>query len=71
MSSIGLPRILEQTVNTIFEVPQLSSYKIAGNGSQTTIVLRFDERTANGSVTDTSIGTSEETKKYNIIGNRY
>ena len=50
MPSIGLPRILEQTINNILEISQLSSFKIAGNGPRTTIVLRFDECMADASV---------------------
>ena len=52
MPSIGLPRILEQTISNILDISQLSSFKIAGNGPRTTIVLQFDECTA-----DTSINT--------------
>ena len=43
MPSIGLPRILEQTIRNILDISQLSSFKIVGNGPRTTIVLRFDE----------------------------
>ena len=43
MPSIGLPRILEQTISNILDISQLSSFKIAGNRPRTTIVLRFDE----------------------------
>ena len=40
--SFGLPKVLEQTTNNILEESKLVSYKIAGNGPRTTIVLRFD-----------------------------
>ena len=50
MPSIGLPRILEQTISNILDISQLSSFKIAGNGPRTTIVLRFDECMADASV---------------------
>ena len=43
MSSIVLPRIMELTISNILDISQLSSFKIAGNGPWTTIVLRFDE----------------------------
>ena len=57
MPSIGLPRILEQTISNILDISQLSSFKIVGNGPRTTIVLRFDECMADASVTDTPIDT--------------
>ena len=41
---------MEQTINNILEISQLSSFKIAGNGPRTTIVLRFDECMADASV---------------------
>ena len=50
MPSIGLPRILEQTISNILDISQLSSFKIAGNGPRTTIVLRFDDCMADASV---------------------
>ena len=50
MPSIGLPRILEQTISNILDISQLSSFKIAGNGPRTTILLRFDECMADASV---------------------
>ena len=50
MPSIGLPRILEQTINNMLCISQLSSFKIAGNGPRTTIVLRFDDCMADASV---------------------
>ena len=50
MPSFGLPKILEQTINNILEELKLSSYKIAGNGPRTTIVLRFDANMADSSV---------------------
>ena len=50
MPSIGLPRILEQTMSNILDISQLSSFKIAGNGPRTTIVLRFDECMADANV---------------------
>ena len=50
MPSIGLPRILEQTINNTLDISQLSSFKIAGNGPRTTIVPRFDECMADASV---------------------
>ena len=50
MPSFGLPKILEQTINTILEESKLDSYKIAGNGPRTTIVLRFDANMADASV---------------------
>ena len=42
MSGYGLPKTLELTLNIILQDSQLASYKIAGNGPRTTIVLRFD-----------------------------
>ena len=42
MSGYGLPKTLELTLNNILQDSQLASYKIAGNGPRTTIVLRFD-----------------------------
>ena len=42
--------ILEQTINNILDISQLTSFKIAGNGPWTTIVLRFDECMADASV---------------------
>ena len=55
---IGLPTILEQTVSNILDISQLSSFKIAGNGPRTTIVLRFDKCMADASVSPhTSIDT--------------
>ena len=42
MSGYGLPQTLELILNNILQDSQLSSYKIAGNGPRTTIVLRFD-----------------------------
>ena len=50
MPSFGLPKILEQTINNILEESKLASYKIAGNGPRTTIVLRFDANMADASV---------------------
>ena len=50
MPSIRLPRILKQTIDNIFDISQLSSFKIAGNGPRSTIVLRFDERMTYASV---------------------
>ena len=50
MPSIGLPRILEQTVSNILDISQLSSFKVAGNGPRTTTVLRFNEFMADASV---------------------
>ena len=50
MPSIGLPRILKQTISNILDISQLSSFKIAGNGPRTPIVLRFDECMADASV---------------------
>ena len=47
MPSIGYPRILEQTINNILDISQLTSFKIAGNGPWTTIV---DECMADASV---------------------
>ena len=38
----GLPTMLECIINNILEESQLASYKIAGNGQRTTLVLRFD-----------------------------
>ena len=42
MSGYGLPKTLELILNNILQDSQLASYKIAGNGPRTTIVLRFD-----------------------------
>ena len=50
MPSFGLPKILEQTINSTLEESKLASYKIAGNGPRTTIVLRFDANMADASV---------------------
>ena len=50
MPSFGLSKILEQTINNILEESKLASYKIAGNGPRTTIVLRFDANMADASV---------------------
>ena len=50
MPTIGLRRILKQTIDNILDISQLSSFKIAGNGPRTTIVLRFDECMAVASV---------------------
>ena len=50
MPSIGLPRILEQTISNILDISQLSSFKIAGNGPRTKIVLRFGVCMADASV---------------------
>ena len=50
MPSFGLPKFLEQTINNILEESKLASYKIAGNGPRTTIVLRFDANMADASV---------------------
>ena len=46
----GLPTVLELTIDSILENGKLASYKIAGNGPRTTIVLRFDANTADTSV---------------------
>ena len=40
----------EQIINNILEISQVSSFKIAGNGPWTTIVLRFHECMADASV---------------------
>ena len=50
MPSFGLPKILEQTINNILEESKLASYKIAGNGPRTMIILRFDANMADASV---------------------
>ena len=50
MPCFGLPQILEQTINNIFLESKLASYKIAGNGPRTTIVLLFDANMADASV---------------------
>ena len=42
MSGYALPKTLELTLNNILQDSQLASYKIAGNGPWTTIILRFD-----------------------------
>ena len=46
----GLPTVLELTIDSILENGKLASYKIAGNGSRTPIVLRFDANMADTSV---------------------
>ena len=46
----GLPTVLELTIDSILENGKLASYKIAGNGPRTTIVLRFDANMADTSV---------------------
>ena len=46
----GLPTVLELTIDSILENGKLASYKIAGNGPRTTIVLRFDTNMADTSV---------------------
>ena len=43
MPSVGLQRILELTISNILDISQLSSFKIAGNGPRTAVVLPFDE----------------------------
>ena len=50
MQVSGLPTVLELTINSILENGKLASYKIAGNGPRTTIVLRFDANMADSSV---------------------
>ena len=57
MPSIGLPKILEQTISNILDISQLSSFKTAGNGPRTTIVLRFDECMADASVSPIHLST--------------
>ena len=46
----GLPTVLELTIDSILGNGKLASYKIAGNGPRTTIVLRFDTNMADTSV---------------------
>ena len=46
MPSFGLPKILEEKINNILKGSKLASYKIAGNGFRTTIILRFDANMA-------------------------
>ena len=46
----GLPTVLELTIDSILENGKLASYKIAGNGPRTTIVLQFDANMADTSV---------------------
>ena len=48
--NIGLPRILEQTINNILEVPSSPHKKISGDDPRIAIVLRFDECMADVSV---------------------
>ena len=50
MSGWGLPKTLELTLSNILQDPQLASYKIAGKGPRTTIVLRFDACVEDASV---------------------
>ena len=50
MPGSGLPKVLELTIDSILENGKLASYKIAGNGPRTTIVLRFDANMADTSV---------------------
>ena len=50
MSGYGLPKTLELILNNILHDSQLASYKIAGNGPRTTIVLRFDAYMEDASV---------------------
>ena len=50
MPGSGLPKVLELTNDSILENGKLASYKIAGNGPRTTIVLRFDAYVADTSV---------------------
>ena len=44
-----MPKVLELTIDSILENGKLTSYKIAGNGPRSTIVLRFDANMANTS----------------------
>ena len=41
MPGSGLPKILELTIENILEKGNFASYKIAGNGPRTAIVLRY------------------------------
>ena len=50
MPGSGLPKVLELTIDNILENGKLASYKIAGNGPRTTIVLRFDANMADTGV---------------------
>ena len=59
MPSFVVPKILEQTINNILEESKLASYKIAGNGPRTTIVLRFDANMANASVSPIHQSTTQ------------
>ena len=59
MPSFGPPKILEQTINNILEEAKLASYKIAGNGPRTTIVLQFNANMAEASVSPTHQSTPQ------------
>ena len=65
MSSFGLPKILELTIDSILENGKLASYKIAGNGLRTSIVLRFKARIAGTSVSPIHQSTSLRRKSTN------
>ena len=65
MPGSGLPKVLELTIDSIFENGKLVSYKIAGNGPRTTIVLRFDANNG-GHDTPSEVDKPEETRKGKI-----
>ena len=67
MPGSGLPKILELTINSILEKRKLASYKIAGNGLRTTIVLQFDANILDTNVSPVHVHHKpEETRKGNI-----
>ena len=70
MPSFGLPRILEQTLNNILEESKLASYKIAGNGPRTTIVLRFDANMADVNVSSMHQSTPQGCYRRKSPGHR-
>ena len=63
MSGYGLPKTLELILNNILQDSQLASYKIAGNGPRTTIVLRFDACMEDASVSPLHQSTPESYRR--------
>ena len=62
-----MPKVLELTIDSILENGKLASYKIAGNGPRTTIVLRFDANMADTSVSPIHQSTPLLQKSTNSI----
>ena len=70
MPGSGLPKVLELTIvelaiNSILENGKLALYKIAANGPQTTIVLRFDANMVDTSVSPIHLSTPLRRKSTN------